>query len=196
MDLRDSHGYRYPFSILLFVCICWRYSYFHRPKSRFDVNSISAGIEEIIIHFDTSQEVVTLGLSIFVLGFALGPLIFAPLSELYGRQVLYFATFGAFVSFNVGCATAQNIWSLIILRFFAGSFGSSPLSNAGGVLADVFSADERGLAMTIFCGAPFMGPVLGPIAGGFLEQYAGWVSYRMSGGAVPRWLTCVSPAMD
>jgi MFS family permease len=107
------------------------------------------------------------------------------MSELYGRQVLYFATFGAFVSFNAGCAGAQNIWSLLILRFFAGSFGSSPLTNAGGIIADMFPAKERGLAMTIFAAAPFMGPVLGPVVGGFLGQYTGWVSCRISGGAVP-----------
>lgn len=116
-----------------------------------------------------------MGLSLFVLGFALGPLIFAPMSELYGRQLLYTGTFGAFTFFNAGAAGAQNIWTLIILRFFAGSFGSSPLTNAGGVIADMFNAKERGLAMTIFATAPFMGPVLGPIIGGFLGEYAGWV---------------------
>ena len=51
---------------------------------------------------------------------------------------------------------------VIILRFFAGSFGSSPLTNAGGVVADLFAAKERGLAMSVFSVAPFMGPVLGP----------------------------------
>jgi len=96
------------------------------------------------------------------------------MSELFGRQYLYFGTFAAFAAFNAGCAGVTNIWSLIILRFFAGSFGSSPLTNAGGVIADMFQAKERGLAMTIFAAAPFMGPVIGPIAGGFLGQYAGW----------------------
>lgn len=134
----------------------------------------------MIMQFHASQELVTLGLSLFVLGFALGPLIFAPMSELYGRQILFFVTFGVFAAFNAGCAGAQNIWSLIILRFFAGSFGSSPLTNAGGVIADMFAARERGLAMVIFAAAPFMGPVLGPIIGGFLGQYAGWVSHEIS----------------
>lgn len=98
------------------------------------------------------------------------------MSELYGRQLLYTFTFAGFTIFNAGCAGTQNIWSLVILRFLAGSFGSSPLTNAGGVIADMFSAKERGLAMTIFASAPFMGPVLGPIIGGFLGEYVGWVS--------------------
>jgi multidrug resistance protein len=137
------------------------------------------GLKDIIVEFNASQEVATLGLSFFVLGFALGPLVFAPLSELYGRQRLFCTTFGIFTFFNAGCAGAQNIWSLLILRFFAGSFGSSPLASAGAVIADMFTAKERGLAMTIFAAAPFMGPVLGPIVGGFLGQYAGWVSHGM-----------------
>lgn len=144
------------------------------------MNNTFTGIQDIMMEFNASQELVTLGISLFVVGFALGPLIFAPLSELYGRQYVYFVTFGAFACFNAGCVGAQNIWTLLILRFIAGSFGSSPLTNAGGVIADMFPAKERGLATTIFAAAPFMGPVLGPIIGGFLGQYAGWVSHSIS----------------
>ena len=126
------------------------------------------GVQQIIKEFSVSQEVVTLGVSLFVLGFALGPLLWAPFSELYGRQIVFFGTFFAFVVFNAGAGGSQNIWTLLILRFFAAAFGSSPLTNAGGVVADLFSAKDRGLAMSIFSLAPFMGPVLGPIVGGFL----------------------------
>lgn len=132
------------------------------------------GVQQILMEFRVSQEVVTLGVSLFVLGFALGPLLWAPFSELYGRQVVFFGTFLAFVAFNAGAAGSQNIWTLLILRFFGGAFGSSPLTNAGGVVADLFSAKERGLAMSIFSVAPFMGPVLGPIVGGFLGMTEGW----------------------
>lgn len=76
--------------------------------------------------------------------------------------------------FNAGAAGSQNIWTLVILRFFAGAFGSSPLTNAGGVIADMFSADERGLAMSIFASAPFLGPTIGPIVGGFAGESIGW----------------------
>ncbi|KAH7130743.1 major facilitator superfamily domain-containing protein [Dendryphion nanum] len=137
-------------------------------------SAFSGGIQQIMIEFGVSQEVVTLGLSLFVLGFALGPLLWAPFSELYGRQIVYFGTFCAFMAFNAGAAGSQNIYTLIILRFFGGSFGSSPLTNAGGVVADLFSAKERGLAMSVFSLAPFMGPVLGPIVGGFLGMTEGW----------------------
>lgn len=76
--------------------------------------------------------------------------------------------------FNAGAAGAQNIQTLLILRFFAGAFGSSPLTNAGGVIADMFNQKQRGLAMSLFAAAPFLGPVLGPIIGGFLGETEGW----------------------
>jgi MFS family permease len=65
--------------------------------------------------------------------------------------------------FNAAAAGSKNIQTLIILRFLAGAFGSSPLTNAGGVISDMFSASQRGLATSIFAAAPFLGPVIGPI---------------------------------
>lgn len=65
--------------------------------------------------------------------------------------------------FNAGAAGSKNIQTLIVLRFLAGAFGSSPLTNAGGVISDMFPASQRGLAMSVFAAAPFLGPVIGPI---------------------------------
>ena len=137
-------------------------------------SAYSGGATQIVREFGVSQEIYTLGISFFVLGFAVGPLLWAPLSELFGRQILFFITYGALTAFNAGAAGAKNIESLIILRFFAGAFGSSPLTNAGGVIADMFPAKERGLAMAIFAAAPFLGPVIGPIVGGFVGENVGW----------------------
>ncbi|KAI1773678.1 MFS general substrate transporter [Hypoxylon cercidicola] len=134
----------------------------------------SGGISEVIREFRISTEIAILGISLFVVGFALGPLMWAPLSEMFGRQKLFFLTYMALTAFNAGAAAAPNIKALIVLRFFAGTFGSSPLTNSGGVIADMFSAKERGLATAIFATAPFLGPSIGPIAGGFLGVGGGW----------------------
>lgn len=123
-------------------------------------SAYTGSIKEVMKSFGIIEEVATLGVALFVIGFALGPLIWAPLSELVGRQIVFFFTFFALAAFCAGGAGAQNSWSLIILRFFAGSFGSSPLTNAGGVIADIFTADKRGLAMSLFAGAPFLGELL------------------------------------
>ena len=119
------------------------------------------GIEGVTQCFDVSVEVATLGLSLFVLGFALGPLIWAPLSEVYGRKSIFVVTFTAYTAFSVAAACAPNITALLVLRFLASAFGSSSMTNVGGVIADMFSKAERGLATGLFVTTPFLGPALG-----------------------------------
>ncbi|KAJ4418853.1 hypothetical protein N0V82_005299 [Gnomoniopsis sp. IMI 355080] len=137
-------------------------------------SAYSGGVEEILIEFHQTEIIGILGVSLFVIGFALGPLIWAPMSELFGRQYLFFGTYMCLTAFNAGAAGSQNMATLIVLRFLAGAFGSSPLTNAGGVIADMFSAAQRGLATSLFAAMPFLGPVLGPIVGGFVGETIGW----------------------
>ncbi|KAJ5980853.1 bicyclomycin resistance protein [Penicillium waksmanii] len=137
-------------------------------------SAYSGTIDEVIEGFGVSTQVATLGLSLYVLGFAIGPLLWAPVGEVWGRQVSFFISMLCLAAFLAGCAGAQNIWTLCILRFFAGSFGSSPFSNAGGTISDLYSARHRGLALSLYAAAPFLGPSLGPIIGGFLGMKAGW----------------------
>ena len=125
--------------------------------------------------FGVSDEVMTLGTSLFVLGFAVGPIIWGPLSELYGRKPPLFFGFFVFTIFQIPVAVAQNVETIMLCRFFAGMFGSAPLAIIGGTLADFWGPVERGFALGLFSGATFIGPVAGPIGGGFITQsYLGW----------------------
>ncbi|KAI1419991.1 MFS general substrate transporter [Xylaria sp. FL1777] len=122
----------------------------------------------------TTQEVVTLGIFTFNLGQAFGPFFWGPLSELYGRQVVFVGSFAGVTIFNGACLASQNIASLVVLRFFTGIFASSPLTNAGGIIADMFPAAQRGLAMSAFVVSPYLGPAIGPIVSGFVAEAGGW----------------------
>ncbi|KAH3008379.1 hypothetical protein KXW60_002138 [Aspergillus fumigatus] len=137
-------------------------------------SAYSGGMAEVMKELDSSREVTTLGISLFVLGFAFGPLIWAPMSEVFGRRNVFTITFCLLTAFNAGCAGSGNIQTLIILRFLAGFFGSSPFGNAGGSIADMFPAAKRGIAISLFSAAPLCGPAIGPIIGGFLGSGAGW----------------------
>lgn len=138
-------------------------------------SAYSGAVESIQQQFHPSKQIiVTLGVSLFVLGFAFGPLFWAPFSEVVGRRNLFIFTYAVFTMWQAVSVASPNIESLLVFRFLAGFFGSSPLVNTGGTLADMFGAKQRGLAMAIFASAPFLGPALGPIIGGFLGENAGW----------------------
>lgn len=134
----------------------------------------SGALPQISDDFGISRELSVASISLFVLGFAVGPMSWAPLSELYGRQIIYAATFTLATLFGGASIASSNIATLLVLRFFAGVFGSSAIVNAAGVISDMFEARERGLAVMAYSSAPFLGPTLGPICGGFLSQSAGW----------------------
>lgn len=137
-------------------------------------SSYSGAISQVMEDLQVGEEVAVLGISLYVLGFAVGPLIWAPLGELYGRQIILFITYGIFTAFNAGAAGAKNIQTLVVLRFLAGSASASSMTNTGGTIADMFEARQRGIAIAVFAIAPFMGPVFGPMVGGYLGQAAGW----------------------
>ncbi|TKA56787.1 hypothetical protein B0A55_12658, partial [Friedmanniomyces simplex] len=124
--------------------------------------------------FDVSDEVMVLGTALFVLGFAFGPIIWGPASELYGRKIPLFVGFIIFAIFQVPVAVAQNVETIFICRFLSGFFGCAPLTIVGGALADFWAPVDRGVAVSIFSGATFLGPTGGPIVGGFLVETAGF----------------------
>ncbi|KAI9037183.1 MFS transporter [Aspergillus affinis] len=140
----------------------------------FASSAISAANPQIQEEFGVSDTLIIADTSLFVLAFAVGPAVWAPLSELYGRQVIYFLTYGLTTLFAGVTIASPNIGALLVFRFFSGAFGASAVSNAGGVVSDMYTARDRGLATIAFIGAPFLGPSLGPITCDFLAVSEGW----------------------
>lgn len=140
----------------------------------FSSSAYSGTVGPMIKEFNCSEEVIILGLSMNVLGYSVGPLLWAPISETLGRRNVFLVSFVVFTLWTSVCAAAQNVWTLIIFRFLAGTFGSSALVIPGGQIADMFLTENRGIGIGVFCVAPFTGPALGPMIGGFLGDGAGW----------------------
>jgi multidrug resistance protein len=135
----------------------------------------SSATEASAKEFGVSDEVMVLASSLFVLGFALGPTVWGPLSELYGRKIPLFTGFFISALFQIPVAVAQNVETVLICRFLGGVFGCSPIAVVGGALADFWDPVERGVAVCSFAGATFVGPLAGPIAGSFITaSYLGW----------------------
>ncbi|TNY21912.1 major facilitator superfamily domain-containing protein [Rhodotorula diobovata] len=126
-------------------------------------------IASIITHFNVSQEVGILLISVFVAGYCLGPLLWGPLSERYGRRLVFLIVWLPYIGFQVGCALAPNIGALIVFRFLGGCFAAAPLTVSGGAIADLWDADRRGDALAVFALMPFAGPALAPIISGAMQ---------------------------
>lgn len=102
--------------------------------------------------------------------YAIGPLFLGPASELWGRvKVLQLANL-VYLVFNFVCAFAPNTGAMLAFRFLSGLGGSAPLAIGAGVLGDLWRAEERGKAASLYSLGPLLGPAVGPIAGGWIAQ--------------------------
>ena len=129
---------------------------------------------QITQEFHVSRVVATLGLSLFVMGLGIGPMVLGPLSEFYGRRPIYVFSFLFFLIWLIPCAVAKNIATELVARFIDGLAGSAFLSVAGGTVGDMFARNELQAPMMIFTASPFVGPPLGPMVAGFINQYTTW----------------------
>ncbi|KDQ57708.1 hypothetical protein JAAARDRAFT_130834 [Jaapia argillacea MUCL 33604] len=136
----------------------------------------TAGIPSIVREFGVSDTAAILGLTLFVVGYGIGPMFLAPLSEIpaFGRNAIYIITLALFVILQVPTALAHNLGALLPLRFLAGFVGSPVLATGGASLADIYIPSKRAYAIGIWGIAAVCGPVLGPLVGGFAAQAHGW----------------------
>lgn len=134
------HAMNFPMKTKILIAVILVYD---SLAATFASSIFSAATEAVGEHFHVGREVVTLGTSLFVLGYAVGPIVFAPISELYGRRLpIAIGAFG-FAIFNTAVAVAKDYQTVVISRFFAGFFGSCPLTLCGAVFADMFNNEVR-----------------------------------------------------
>ena len=126
--------------------------------------------------FNVSPTEASLPLSLYVLAYGIGPLLFAPLSEIpvVGRNSVYTVTFLLFVILSIPTALVNNFAGLLVLRFLQGFFGSPCLANGGATMQDMYSLLKLPYALTIWVAAAYCGPSLGPLISGFAVTAEGW----------------------
>jgi DHA1 family multidrug resistance protein-like MFS transporter len=143
--------------------------------STFTSSIFSTATTEISAIYGVSAEVSLLGLSLYVLGFATGPICWAPLSELRGRRLPILIGMFGFTLFQFAVATAKDLQTIMLCRFFGGFFGACPIAVVAAVFSDIFDNRSRGLAITVFSMTVFTGPLLAPFIGGFIvDSSLGW----------------------
>ncbi|KAK7942458.1 uncharacterized protein PG986_011571 [Apiospora aurea] len=136
---------------------------------------LAPAVQSVMDDFGTaSHRFATFVVSIFVLGFACGPLLLAPLSELYGRVVVYHCTNVLFCAFTVACALAKGEATLLAFRFLSGFAGVATITIGSGTIADVMPRERRGRAVSVWSVGTILGPMVGPISGGYVADALGW----------------------
>ncbi|KAK3687556.1 fluconazole resistance protein [Podospora appendiculata] len=143
--------------------------------SSFASTIISPCVGDIMHEFGSTNGVLASFVSsVYLFGYAFGPLVIAPLSEMYGRAIVYGSCIILFLVFNAACALAHSLGLLIGLRLLAGIAGSCPLTVGAASIADMFPRERCGLAMAAWVLGPLLGPTIAPIIGGYLAPAMGW----------------------
>ncbi|KAA8569273.1 hypothetical protein EYC84_000934 [Monilinia fructicola] len=137
---------------------------------------ISPAANIIAAYIGVEREVSVLSVSLYILGFAVGPLCWAPISEIWGRRWGMLPAVFCLGIFSIGTASSQNATALFLTRFFGGLFGSAPVSIVSAALGDIWSPKARGTAVTFYAVAVVGGPTLGPLIGSALlvNSKMGW----------------------
>ena len=123
-----------------------------------------------------SEELVVLNVSLYIIGFAFGPLIWGPFSEVWGRRWSMLPAMTCLACFSIGTAVSRNAQSIFINRFLSGFFGSAAVSNVNAALGDIWSREARGTAVCMYGLCVVGGPTLGPTIGSaiLVNPHMGW----------------------
>lgn len=151
--------------VMVLTCVTYMGSSIYTP-----------GQEEIQREFGIGHVVGTLNLSVYVLGYGLGPLVFSPLSEFarIGRQRLYIVSLFLFCMLQIGCALVRNIAGLVILRFITGILCSPSLSTGGASVGDVIIPEHVPIFIGLWGLGAVAAPVTGPLLGASMVVAEDW----------------------
>ena len=134
----------------------------------------NAAVPQISAEFHISPVVAVLGTALLLFGLGTGPLLWAPLSEVYGRKIAVLPPYFVAAVFSFATGAAKDVQTVMLTRFFAGFFGSGPITNVGGVIGDIFDPEQRALAIIGYTLSVTGGPTLGPLIGGAIVTHTSW----------------------
>ncbi|KAF2727128.1 MFS general substrate transporter [Polyplosphaeria fusca] len=140
-------------------------------------SSIYAPAHDAVMHrFGVSAAAASVPLSVYVVAYGVGPLVFAPLSEIpiIGRNPIYIVGTLLFFVISFPTAVTEGFGSFIALRFLQGLFGSPAVANAGASFSDVYSIIYVGYPLSWWCYFAWAGPATGPVIAGFAVQAENW----------------------
>lgn len=151
----------------------------------------SGAVHSIADHFSVSSSLKLILLnSIYLLGYAFGPIIFGPLSEHVGRRPVLLGTCIAYMIFTICCAASPLYDVLLLFRFLAGVAAAAPMVIVGPLYADIYDDPEiRGHAVAFYTCTGVAAASVGPLISGYGGLYSWnlpfWIGVALSGASLP-----------
>jgi MFS transporter, DHA1 family, multidrug resistance protein len=126
----------------------------------------------IALHASTGQ--VQLTISSYLLGFAVGPLFYGPISDRYGRKPVLLAALGLYAVATILCAATQSIEMLTAVRFIQALGGAGSIVLARAVVRDLYTGVRAGRELSLMGSITAFAPIVAPAIGGVLQTAFGW----------------------
>ncbi|KAI5465823.1 major facilitator superfamily transporter [Mariannaea sp. PMI_226] len=155
----------------------------------------SGALDAIAEHFNvTSHTQLVLLNSLYMVGYVIGPLVFAPLCEYIGRRPVLIGTFLGYVVFMLACSGAPTYTVLLIFRLLCGVNAAAPTSILGGLYSDIIDDPSvRGNALAFYMTVTTVGPYIGPMISGFSSsmgwRWPFWIAVMIAAPGLPIVLT-------
>ncbi|GAA5855495.1 hypothetical protein JCM8547_007860 [Rhodosporidiobolus lusitaniae] len=126
--------------------------------------------------FDVGGVTAATGISLFVVGYGVGPMLLAPIQELpsLGRNPVYIWGLFLFVILELPAIFAPNMATVLAMRFFSGFVGSPALATGGATLGDMWEDKYMAVAIGAWSMGAIAGPVSGPTLSGFATMNLNW----------------------
>lgn len=132
------------------------------------------GLPIVADDLNASTSLVQLSLTACLIGLGAGQLIFGPLSDIYGRRKPLVITLIVYAIASVLCAFSPNIWIFVALRFVQGMTGAAGIVIARACARDLYVGNELTKFMAMLSIVSGAAPILAPIVGGVVLNYASW----------------------
>lgn len=163
--LEWSHAHKTV--ILILSCIC-------TFLAAYSAGSYSIASAPQRAKWHLSGVAFNVGVTCWATGFAISPMFLAPFSEINGRRPVFIGSATVFLASLIACATTDSYAGMLVARFFVGAGASTFATMVGGVVSDLYAAEERNAPMAIYSGSALAGTGMGPLCSGFIIGRANW----------------------
>ncbi|KAL4891473.1 major facilitator superfamily domain-containing protein [Aspergillus ambiguus] len=140
----------------------------------YSAGEVSPPSTELRAEWNIGLVVYNLSITIFCIGFGLAPMVLAPFSEINGRRPIFIGSGIIFVATIIACGGTHKFAGLLVARFFQGVGGSTFSTMVGGVISDIYHAEDRNTPMALFSGAALFGTGLAPLISSVIVHHSTW----------------------